>query len=283
MTRRPETPPYEVMRMLAPANSVRRELKIDQPTRRLADLVLDDETSSAWKRVLAEHAAADRLQQHGLQPTRTALLLGPPGCGKTATAEAIARELGLPLVRCDAGTLVRSHMGETGQRVTDTLRWGHELPAVWLFDEFDALAQRRTGGDEGISREAGRMVTALLLGLDAWAPAGGMLVAASNMDGLDHALLRRFDVVLRYAHPTPVHLARIARKAASGLGLDVRGVDWMEVESHVSELGPAEVESAVRRAATVAIVARREVLTTEDVAREMEALRARARAFALRE
>ncbi len=249
---------------------LRAELRPEEATRTLRDLVLEDDLLAALRRVLREQEKSRELYAAGFAPTRKVLLHGPPGCGKTSTAEALASAVHLPLVRLDPSLLVRSHLGETGQRLGELFKVMDELPAVWLFDEIEAMAPDRENSRE--VAEMTRTVAALLTGLERWKGIG-MIVACTNIpDALDRALFRRFDVVLGFGHPSPLHLIRIAKRALGKL--DVRGVDWHEVEQVITGRGAADVEAAMKRAAVDVILDGGAALTTEQV---ISALRARHR------
>ena len=71
------------------------------------------------------------------------LLQGPPGCGKTTAAEAIAGELGRPFVLVRLDAVVSSYLGETATNLRRILDYANQAPFVVLFDEFDSLGRSR--------------------------------------------------------------------------------------------------------------------------------------------
>ncbi len=79
-------------------------LAMKEPTRRLEDVILSEDNCSQFDEILAEHHHEDLLRSYGMQPADKLLFCGPPGCGKTLTAEIIASELGraLAVVRIDS-------------------------------------------------------------------------------------------------------------------------------------------------------------------------------------
>lgn len=172
--------------------------------------------ASARKHVLEllkEHKHRERLQLHGLNPRARLLFYGPPGCGKTITARAIAGELGLPIfvVRFDA--LVGSYLGQTGLRLRELFRFAETNPCVLLVDEIDAIGRRR--GRSTDVGELDRIVISLMQQIDLVHPAG-VFIGASNLPAeLDPALFRRFDMTLEFRTPSQKSLQEYGMRMAS--------------------------------------------------------------------
>lgn len=82
-----------VLHIAQPQGEVADLLSVRHPSTRLSDLILDEAAAAHVRRVLNEQRQFDKLKSHGLRPRQTLLLTGPPGCGKTLTASAIAGEL----------------------------------------------------------------------------------------------------------------------------------------------------------------------------------------------
>lgn len=182
-----------------------------EPRRTLGDLTLDDHVRAQVVELIEEHHRADLLRSYGMQPRHRVLLAGPPGNGKTSLAEAIAEALAVPffVVRYDA--LIGSYLGETNQRLKKLFDYVRTTPCVILFDEFDALGKER--GDVHETGEIKRVVSSLLLQIDAL-PTYVVLIAATNHEELlDRAAWRRFELRLALERPTPQKLVDFARSA----------------------------------------------------------------------
>jgi SpoVK/Ycf46/Vps4 family AAA+-type ATPase len=149
--------------------------------------------------IVAERARVHDLEVVGLMPTRTLLLTGAPGVGKTMTAYFLAGVLRLPLVTIDLAAVVSSYLGRTGQNIRKAMDSARAAPCVMLLDEIDALGKRRD--DPSDIGELKRIVNVLLLELEVW-PAYGLMVAATNHpELLDRAIWRRFDRVINLSLP----------------------------------------------------------------------------------
>jgi SpoVK/Ycf46/Vps4 family AAA+-type ATPase len=155
--------------------------------------------------VIEEHHRADLLRSHGLQPRHRILLAGPPGNGKTSVAEAMADALAVPFFTVRYDLLIGSYLGETTQRLRRLFDYVRTTPCVLLFDEFDVVGKER--GDPHETGEIKRVVSTLLLQIDAL-PSYVVVIAATNHgELLDRAAWRRFELRLRLPAPTITELA----------------------------------------------------------------------------
>ena len=161
-------------------------------------------------KVMREFQQWDILEASGLRPSHKLLFCGPPGCGKTATAEVIAVELGLPLVYIRFDSVVSSLLGETASNLSKVFEYIHEDTWVVLFDEFDAIGRSRDDATE--HGEIKRVVNAFLQMLDNF-HGRSLLIAATNFEqALDPALWRRFDEVVRFDRPTVGQIDELMKK-----------------------------------------------------------------------
>ena len=243
----PRTPPSPVVRKLAAAVPEDRErglplLDVREPARSLDDVVLSPANRSLIEALLGEHNREEILKAHGLRPNDRMLLCGPPGCGKTLTAEVIATELGRPQAIVRTDSVGSSFLGETAANLRKVFDFLVAHPMVALFDEFDALGKERD--DPAEHRELRRVVNAVLQMLDAYA-GRSILLPATNHDGmLDSAVWRRFDEVFVPAAPNrrPARSAAGSEAPERSVRLRHQGGGWFKSATH------ADVEREVRRA-----------------------------------
>lgn len=184
--------------------------EIRTPERYLADLVLPEPQRAVLGNVLEEFRRWDVLEANGLCPSHRLLFCGPPGCGKTATSEAIAAELGLPLLYVRFDAVVSSLLGETAANLRKVFSYAERGSWVVLFDEFDAIGRSRDDLTE--HGELKRVVNSFLQLLDGFR-GRSLVVAATNFEqALDPALWRRFDEVLRFGRPDLVQIEALLQR-----------------------------------------------------------------------
>lgn len=209
------------------------------PARHLEDLILPVEAEESIRELVAEHHRADLLRSYSLEPRNRILLAGPPGNGKTTLAEALAFALSVPLLVVRYEAVIGSYLGETAQRIAQVFDHSKSRHCVLFFDEFDSVGKER--GDLHETGEIKRVVSSLLLQIDAL-PSYVVVVTASNHpELLDRAVWRRFQVRLELPPPTQGQIAEWFRRfekrhgcslgiSRRGLAQRLRGLSFSEVE-----------------------------------------------------
>lgn len=228
---------------------------------RISSMVLPDDLRDRLERVILEQRQAFRLRQHGLQPRRKLLLIGPPGAGKTMTAAALAGELKLPLFSVLLDGLMTKFMGETATKLRAVFSAMVETRGVYFFDEFDAIGARRSErNDVG---EIRRVLNSFLQFLEE-DESDGLIVAATNHpELLDPALFRRFDDVIEYSLPSP----KVARAIFEGRlsTFDTKAIEWDQATKEVQGLSQADLARIADEAAKRALLGGRERVETDDL------------------
>ncbi|BGO88854.1 hypothetical protein NBRC10512_002210 [Rhodotorula toruloides] len=196
------------------------------PTTRLADLGGVDSCIEQMLELVALPLMHPEVYLHtGVRPPRGVLLVGPPGCGKTMLAGAIAGELGLPFISISAPSVVSGMSGESEKTLRETFEEAaKQAPCILFIDEIDAITPKRENAQREMER---RIVAQLLTCMDdlAWDKNDNkpvVVIAATNRpDSLDPALRRagRFDAEIALTVPSESGRERILRVLMSKLRL----------------------------------------------------------------
>jgi AAA+ superfamily predicted ATPase len=222
------------------------------PQRLIDDLVLPPLVKSASCELIEEQHRADLLRAHALEPRHRVLLIGAPGNGKTSLAEAIAGELALPLLVVRYDAVIGSYLGETAARLARLFDYVRTLRCVLFFDEFDTLGKER--GDTQETGEIKRVVSSLLLSIDAL-PSYVVVIAATNHpELLDRAVWRRFQLRLELPQPGPAERQAFIEKFESRSNLQI-SFSTHVVRERLAGMSYAELEELcmdVRRRAILA-------------------------------
>ncbi|KAJ0004632.1 hypothetical protein NQD34_010846 [Periophthalmus magnuspinnatus] len=153
--------------------------------------------------ILAPVRSPEQFKALGLSAPSGVLLAGPPGCGKTLLAKALANESGLNFISVKGPELLNMYVGESERAVRQVFQRGrNSAPCVIFFDEIDALCPRRSGNESGASV---RVVNQLLTEMDGLETRRQVyIMAATNRpDIIDPAILRpgRLDKTLYVGLP----------------------------------------------------------------------------------
>lgn len=194
------TPPKSTQSQAVPVDEDSRLTLLKAPNEKITSKpLLSSQIEDSLDQIILERKHIDRLKTLGLQPTRSAIFVGPPGVGKTLTASWLAQKLGVPFYVLDLTAVMSSYLGKSGNNLRAALDFAKKGPCVLLLDEIDSIAKKRS--DDSDVGELKRLVTVILQEVDEW-PSSSLLLAATNFAELiDPALWRRFDLVLNFEKP----------------------------------------------------------------------------------
>jgi len=207
-----------------------------QPKIGLNQLVLSSTLEARLRRVVKEQQQYNRINEHGLRPRQKLLLLGPPGCGKTITAHALAHELKLPLYLLRLDALFTKFMGETASKLRLVFDAIERQRAVFLFDEFDSLGLAR--GAQHYVAEMRRVLNSFLVFIDNMHGNSLVIAASNHPEVLDPALFRRFDDIIEYSMPSRVELLRVFKQSLASE--NISEVDWPRILKTIGKINFAE-------------------------------------------
>jgi transitional endoplasmic reticulum ATPase len=191
----------------------------------------------------------------GVTPPKGILLHGPPGCGKTLLAMAVATESEANFISIRGPEVFSKWVGESEKAIREIFRKARmAAPSIIFFDEFDSLVPRRgMGGD---SRVTERVISQLLTEIDGLLTLQNVLViAATNRpDLIDPAVLRpgRFDRRVYVPPPDEAARLKILEIKTEGMPLD-ESVDIKDLTRRMGGYSGADIDSVVREAAMHAL------------------------------
>lgn len=229
--------------------------------RTLSTLTLPPSLEARVRELLREVAQWEALDREGVPRRQRLLLHGPPGCGKTSVASALARELGVPLATVRVDSIMSSYLGETGGNLRRVFDYAAHERVVLLFDEFDAVGKERD--DPSDHGELRRVVNAVLQMMEGYV-GPSLIVAATNHPGaLDSAVWRRFDEVFEVPMPTVPQLQRVMARILTGHTNDT--VDLRQTAERLKGLPHAAAEKVAFDTRRRALLDGRTIATASDI------------------
>lgn len=191
---------------------------------------------------------ASQLEIEGVDISKTLLLYGAPGCGKTSIAHFIAQQTNLPLVIARLDGIVSSLLGSTAKNIRRIFEYVQEFPCILFLDEFDAIAKARD--DHREIGELKRVINSLLQNIDAMPKHCTLIAATNHPELLDKAVWRRFVQKIEVSMPTELELnemmAEFARPFASELSDN--SVKSKTLSVLFSGMSPSDIKTIFDRA-----------------------------------
>lgn len=245
-----------------PRGDLQGLLELRRPSFALSDVVLSSKVRSQIDGLVREQMKRDWLREHKKYPRKRALCVGPPGSGKTMTAEALAHTLKIPLfvIRLDA--LITRFMGETAAKLRLVFDEVNTRRGVYLFDEFDAVGSRRDATND--VAEMRRVLNSFLQFMEETNSTDSLVIAATNYpELLDRALLRRFDTVLEFVPPTKDQVKQLIKSNLRPIKHS--RIAWSKIADCASGLSQSEIVAAAEDAVKTAILDQRDSLGTQHI------------------
>lgn len=252
--------------------SALREVAIEVSDVRWADVGGADEIKKLLTEVVLWQLKYDVLfRQAGVRPPKGVLLHGVPGTGKTLLAKALAGETEANFISVKGPQLLSRWVGESERGLREIFRKARQAaPCIIFFDEIDAVAPRRGGGENPVDE---RMVSQLLTELDGIEELKGVVVlaATNRIDRIDPALLRpgRLEFHIEIPKPDTATRRAILRVQTRRMPLG-KDVDLEALVASTEGLVGADLEGLCRQAVLFAI--REIVIPTEESESALRAL-----------
>ncbi|EDW81248.2 uncharacterized protein Dwil_GK11127 [Drosophila willistoni] len=211
---------------------------------------------------------AQLYKQIGIDPPRGVLLFGPPGCGKTMLAKAVAHHTTASFISVVGSEFVQKYLGEGPRMVRDLFRLAEQnSPSVIFIDEIDAIATRRFDAQTGADREVQRILLELLNQMDGFDETTNVkvIMATNRADTLDPALLRpgRLDRKIEFPLPDRRQKRLVFSTITSKMSL-AEDVDFEDMISRPDKISNADINSICQEAGMHAVRDNRYIVTFKD-------------------
>jgi cell division protease FtsH len=238
-----------------------------------------DEAKEELREVIEFLKDPKKFQRLGGKIPKGVLLVGPPGCGKTLIARAVAGEAGVPFYSISGSDFVEMFVGVGASRVRDLFEQGRRAAktsgkgAIIFIDEIDAVGRLRFAGIGGGHDEREQTLNALLVEMDGFATEQGLiLIAATNRpDTLDPALLRpgRFDRNIIVNLPDIKGREEILKVHTRKIKL-AAGVDLKSLASQTPGFSGADIANLCNEAALLAARYNKDAVDMVDFEKSVE-------------
>lgn len=172
--------------------------------------MFNDQIKEAVDSVVLEWTNYTKLVKMNATPSRSCLIYGEPGTGKTHLAKWIAKRVGLPVVLAKLDGIVSSFLGTSSRNISNLFKFANRYKCVLLLDEFDAIAKLRDDPQE--VGEVKRIVNTLLQCLDDRDEVGFTIGVTNHEQLLDPAIWRRFDVQIEIPKPSQGVVPMLVKK-----------------------------------------------------------------------
>ena len=231
--------------------SAMREVMIEKPNVKWTDIggldVVKEELREAIEWPLKNPESFRRL---GIRPPKGILLYGPPGCGKTLMAKAVASESESNFILVNGPELLSKWYGESEKKLREIFQKAKQVqPCIIFFDEIDSLTPRRGGSTHEASERIVSQLLTLMSGVEDLHDVF-VLAATNRPDMIDPALLRpgRFDKQILIPSPDLEARKQIIRIHTKGMPLS-KDVDLDEIAGSTDGYSGADMEAIAREAA----------------------------------
>jgi len=218
-------------------------------------------------------------EEIGIEPPKGVLLYGPPGCGKTLLAKAVAAESNATFIAIVGSELVQKFIGEGARIVRELFELARKkAPSIVFIDEVDAIAAKRIDIGTSGEREVQRTLMQLLAEIDGFKPLDRVkIIAATNrIDILDPAILRpgRLDRIIEV--PLPDFKGRIEIFKIHTRRMKLGGdIDFEKLAELTKGFTGAEIKAAVTEAGYNAIRSNRRHVVMDDFVKAVEKVKSK--------
>ena len=243
---------YEAMHEIVP--TAMREFYVESPKVWWKDVGgLDDSKRTLRDNLITAIKEPGKFQKMGIKPPKGALLYGPPGCGKTLLARALATESGANMILVRGPEVLSKWVGESEKAIREIFRKAKaSSPCIVIFDELDSFARTKSGEDSGVGE---RLLSQLLTEMEDGGASRVIVIGISNRpDLIETSLLRpgRLDLILYVQPPDEKGRLEIIKILSRQMPLS-NDVDLKEIAVATKSYSGADLVAICREAAVHAM------------------------------
>ena len=262
---------YDAMHDVIPTTM--REFYVERPKVWWEDVGgLEDIKKSLSDNLIVAMKEPAKFTKMGIKPPKGALIYGPPGCGKTLIARALATETGANMILVKGPEILSKWIGESEKAIREIFRKAKtSSPCVVIFDELDSLAKYKTG-DGGVGET---VLSQILTEIEDGTSSRVVVIGITNRpDILDNSLLRtgRLDLVLYVAPPDDKSRLEIIKILTRKMPL-ASDVKLEELSVATNNYTGADLASLCREAAVQAMRNNNAKITSSDFSNGMKQIR----------
>jgi transitional endoplasmic reticulum ATPase len=234
---------------------------------------LDDIKEALTDNLISAMREPTKFTKMGIKPPKGALIYGPPGCGKTMIARALATESGANMILVKGPELLSKWVGESEKGIREIFRKAKaSSPCVVIFDELDSLVRSKSG-EGGVSET---VLSQLLTEIEEGISSRVVVVGITNRpDVLDNSLLRtgRLDLVLYVPPPDEKGRLEIIKILTAKMPLD-KDVNLQEIAVATQNYSGADLAALCRESAILAMRRSSGKISSRDFANSLKQVRA---------
>ena len=256
---------YDAMHEVVP--TAMREFYVERPKVWWQDVGGLEETKQSLRdNLILAMKEPDKFLKMGIKPPKGALLYGPPGCGKTLLARALATESGANMILVRGPEILSKWVGESEKAIREIFRKAKtSSPCVVIFDELDSLARYKTGEMSGVGET---ILSQLLTEMEEGVSSRVVVLGITNRpDLLDNSMLRtgRLDLTLYVQHPDEKGRLEIIKVLTDKMPLTA-DIKLQEIAVATQNYSGADLAALCREAAVYAMQNNSPKITSADFA-----------------
>ncbi|OPX83572.1 MAG: Proteasome-activating nucleotidase [Methanosaeta sp. PtaB.Bin005] len=225
------------------------------------DLVITTKIRNSLESIIEENNKREILAVYGLKPKKTLLFFGPPGCGKTLTAQVLSGILGYPMIYIRFDGVISSYLGETAGNLRKIFDFIKDGRWIIFFDEFDVIGKQRDDPFE--HGEMKRVVNNFLQMIDNYSGESIIICATNHQHLLDPALWRRFDDIILFDIPNKENRIKLIKRNLRSVR--TISLDYILLADNMKGMSPADIEMICLNAIKRNILDGKGIISMDDI------------------